>query len=337
MKRLVGVLILLLLEVGVFVPAQSSFAQGGLDLNRCCSDKGWGRATLNGGSTAYDWKCVSGSTFHDMNLNEACQMQYGSGYTAEYRDFNDPNSWYCQAPANGGSGNPQNPEPGPNPVSRPNDPPPPSSTENISTCGNSYNTGVQVGGQARVTPGVANRIRSGAGTGYSRVGTAQPEVVFDVVGGPTCADGYKWWEINYGGTRGWTAEGDDSEAWIERVGNNGEWCSENPRSVANFGWDRSGHLLPNPRLELRFSSSTNFNDGSGTIVQPYYIYYNDDWVGSDVAQFQGWDGSEDAWTVGIDTTWYWWRNSITLGEEEVLNSDSWRVDYYRSDGICRLP
>jgi len=215
MKKLVSVLLLLLLGVGVLIPTQSTFAQIGLDLNRYCSDKGWGIATLNGGNTAYDWRCQSGSTYHEMSISEACQMQYGTGYVAEYRNFNNPNSWYCQALANGGSGNQQNPEPGPNPVTRPNDQPPPSPTVNITTCVNSYFTGVQVGGQARVTPGVANRIRSGAGTGYSQVGSARPGVVFDVIGGPTCADGYKWWRINYNGTVGWTVEGDNSEAWIE--------------------------------------------------------------------------------------------------------------------------
>jgi len=272
MKKLVSVLILLLLGVGIIIPAQSAFAQAGLDLNDYCRDKGWGRATLNGGDTAYDWKCQSGSTYLDMNLNEACQMQYGSGYSANFRDFNDPYSWYCEG--SGGNNNQNNSSSSSSNQSSSNSSSSSSSNQSssnsgsntvtavVTVCSSSYRTGIEVGDQARVTPGVANRIRSGAGTGYSQVGSAQPGVIFNIVGGPTCANGYKWWEINYGGIRGWTVEGDDSEAWIEVVSNSSNRCSVPLRAYNDSS--RGGEILEIPLVPLPSSFTIYFE---GRVVE----------------------------------------------------------------------
>jgi uncharacterized protein YraI len=38
---------------------------------------------------------------------------------------------------------------------------------------------------------------------------------FTVLAGPTCANGMNWWQVNYNGTVGWTAEGDASGYWLE--------------------------------------------------------------------------------------------------------------------------
>lgn len=74
---------------------------------------------------------------------------------------------------------------------------------------------LQVGTQARVTPGMPNKMRSAPGLDAVQVGNIPGEAVFNVVGGPHCADGFTWWQVEYEGTTGWTASGDESEYWVE--------------------------------------------------------------------------------------------------------------------------
>jgi hypothetical protein len=41
---------------------------------------------------------------------------------------------------------------------------------------------------------------------------------FTIVGGPQCgAEGWLWWQVNYNGTIGWTAEGDTTTYWLEPI------------------------------------------------------------------------------------------------------------------------
>lgn len=72
-----------------------------------------------------------------------------------------------------------------------------------------------VGGQGRVTPGVPNKMRNSPGTAGAQIGSIPGEGVFTVVAGPQCADGYLWWQVNYEGTIGWTANGGNGEYWVE--------------------------------------------------------------------------------------------------------------------------
>lgn len=76
---------------------------------------------------------------------------------------------------------------------------------------------VEIGNRARVTPGLSNRIRSEPGLDSEQVGTARPGVIFRILDGPVCKDGYWWWQIRYRGITGWTAEGQEDEPWLERV------------------------------------------------------------------------------------------------------------------------
>lgn len=73
---------------------------------------------------------------------------------------------------------------------------------------------------ARVVPGSANALRSLPGRSGSSVviGEIPGGGVFSVLSGPTCADGYYWWQVNYNGTIGWTAEGQGSTYWLEPQG-----------------------------------------------------------------------------------------------------------------------
>ncbi|MBI1863917.1 CHAP domain-containing protein [Candidatus Woesebacteria bacterium] len=57
---------------------------------------------------------------------------------------------------------------------------------------------------------------------HTNPGVSQPQMDIistgtqgSVVGGPTCADGYRWWQLNIKGKTGWTAEGDSKSYWLE--------------------------------------------------------------------------------------------------------------------------
>jgi hypothetical protein len=72
-----------------------------------------------------------------------------------------------------------------------------------------------VGGQGRVTPGLPNKLRDRPTLSATQIGSIPGEGVFNVIGGPTCADGMMWWQVSYQGATGWTAAGTSEEDWIE--------------------------------------------------------------------------------------------------------------------------
>ncbi len=76
---------------------------------------------------------------------------------------------------------------------------------------------LQVGGAGRVTlvPALPNRVRSGPGYGYPVVGHIPAGGVFTVLSGPTCSQGTAWWQVNYNGLIGWTAESSPVAYFLE--------------------------------------------------------------------------------------------------------------------------
>lgn len=82
-------------------------------------------------------------------------------------------------------------------------------------------TRLTIGGQGRVTPGLPNVMRSAPGTQRSGFnGTVIGQIpgggVFSVLNGPQCAsDSRWWWQVNYNGLIGWTAEGEGYTYWLE--------------------------------------------------------------------------------------------------------------------------
>ena len=75
-----------------------------------------------------------------------------------------------------------------------------------------------VGRAGRVTPGLPNKLRAAPTTASGQVGSIPAEATFTVLDGPTCAEGLYWWQVAYGSTVGWTAEGDAQEYYLEPVG-----------------------------------------------------------------------------------------------------------------------
>lgn len=75
-----------------------------------------------------------------------------------------------------------------------------------------------IGQQARVLSGKgANRIRDMPSTSGAVLYQIEGGTIFDVIGPPECRDGYRWWHISFQGQAGWTAEGDDTEYFLEPV------------------------------------------------------------------------------------------------------------------------
>lgn len=73
---------------------------------------------------------------------------------------------------------------------------------------------------------IPNRMRASAGINGAYLIDIPAGGQFTVIGGPVCADRYVWWQVNYNGTVGWTAEGEiDSNGspdyWLEPLGGAG--------------------------------------------------------------------------------------------------------------------
>lgn len=77
-------------------------------------------------------------------------------------------------------------------------------------------TRLSTGIQARVQPGLPNRVRAEPSTTGAITGEIPGSGIFTVLNGPTCdVEGYVWWEIDYDGFRGWTSEGRGGTYFIE--------------------------------------------------------------------------------------------------------------------------
>ncbi len=87
-------------------------------------------------------------------------------------------------------------------------------------CGNELRSQLMPGMQARVTydPPNANTVRATPGEAGAPIGEIPPGGVFTVLAGPQCAiGGMTWWQVNYNGLVGWTAEGIPGQYWLEPV------------------------------------------------------------------------------------------------------------------------
>jgi hypothetical protein len=88
----------------------------------------------------------------------------------------------------------------------------------VVTCGGPLPSRMINGDYGRVTPGLPNVVRSSPGTaaGSSTViGSIPPYGTFTIIGGPQCATGMIWWQVNYNGLVGWTAEGQNGVYWLD--------------------------------------------------------------------------------------------------------------------------
>lgn len=111
---------------------------------------------------------------------------------------------------------------------------------------------------ARVTPGLPNVIRSQPGRGNGVIlGQIPGGGVFNVLSQSSCAGGMIWWQVNYQGVVGWTAEGEGSTYWLEPYYGGGDYgsCNGYPSS-ALFG-TLQGYVTPGLPNTIRPLPSTN--------------------------------------------------------------------------------
>ena len=92
--------------------------------------------------------------------------------------------------------------------------PSPTATPSIDT------GGLENGMSARVTVGGGLNVRDAASTSGQQVGKLNPDSVVKIVGGPTEADSYLWWQIDNGaGLTGWVSAGPASDPWLKPEAN----------------------------------------------------------------------------------------------------------------------
>jgi hypothetical protein len=122
-----------------------------------------------------------------------------------------------------------------------------------------------VGGSGRVTttPNLPNRIRSypafNAGVqGYIPAGSS-----FSIIGGPYCESGVQWWQVNYNGRVGWTAEGDGAAIyWLEPIAYNPPSACVLPTRLAVGG---QGRVIPGDPNIVRSAPGTQ-SSGAASVV-----------------------------------------------------------------------
>jgi len=78
-------------------PTRSRSKSGlGLDLAKYCIQKyGYGTDVFNNRSDAYSWRCITQRSKIQINMDDACQLQYGRRYKAELKDRYDSYTWSC--------------------------------------------------------------------------------------------------------------------------------------------------------------------------------------------------------------------------------------------------
>ena len=90
---LVGLMVSTFSVFGVALPSQA--ASSGININRACELQ-YGniyRAVLVA-NNVYGWRCSGGGNTYGVNLNLECSRYNGNAY-AGYSNYNDPYSWRC--------------------------------------------------------------------------------------------------------------------------------------------------------------------------------------------------------------------------------------------------
>ncbi|MEZ4672360.1 MAG: SH3 domain-containing protein [Anaerolineae bacterium] len=86
-------------------------------------------------------------------------------------------------------------------------------------CPNTPALDLAVGDVVVVNDGEAQNVRQQATTDATKLAVVPPGEYLTVWGGPSCADGYRWWQVEYDRQVGWTAEGttDGGQYWLSKI------------------------------------------------------------------------------------------------------------------------
>lgn len=82
-------------------------------------------------------------------------------------------------------------------------------------CFNDLRFRLTIGRSATVVPGSANNVRSEPTTASEVIGQIPSGPLFKILDGPVCAQNMAWWQVDYDGLIGWTADGQGDTYWIE--------------------------------------------------------------------------------------------------------------------------
>ncbi|RMF81161.1 MAG: hypothetical protein D6737_05840 [Chloroflexi bacterium] len=86
----------------------------------------------------------------------------------------------------------------------------------VVTCPGFMQSRLVVNRQAQVIPNTSpNNVRSEPTTNSASIGQIPPGQPFTVLAGPQCGEGLAWWQVNFNGLVGWTAEGSGNVYWLE--------------------------------------------------------------------------------------------------------------------------
>jgi len=118
-------------------------------------------------------------------------------------------------------------------------------------CNGSPAARLSVGATGRVTPGLPNTLRAQP-YGGATLAQIPAGATFLVLYGPQCGGNLTWWQVNYNGVIGWTAEGQGATYWLEPVSSAVCPNAPAPRLVAG-GQGRVTPGLPN---NIRAQTST---------------------------------------------------------------------------------
>jgi len=164
-------------------------------------------------------------------------------------------------------------------------------------CPNALQSRLYPGILGRVVPGgTANRLRSQASRQSGEIDLLQGGEEFTVIGGPVCADGFTWFQVNYRGTTGWTVEGNGSNYWLEPVAMRGDVKNVptvppdicfaiadgivNKRNGPGTSYDLVGQMQSSARLEVTGQRTST----SGFL---WWQLIDDTWVREDTVRVAG--------------------------------------------------
>ena len=114
-----------------------------------------------------------------------------------------------------------------------------------------------VGGQGRVSPGSPNRIRDTPSTSGTQVGQIPGEAVFDVLEGPTCAEGFLWWRVEFNDIEGWTVEGNADGYFVEPFDAEPVSCDVDDVPAPRLIIGQQGNVTSSTPSRIRVAPSVN--------------------------------------------------------------------------------
>jgi hypothetical protein len=178
---------------------------------------------------------------------------------------------------------------------------------------------LKVGGKGRVLPGTSNRLRQSPSDGTVHT-TIPAGATFDVLEGPICtSNAIAWWKVNYGGIVGWTAEGQESNYWLE------PYTDTPPIPPVNDAFTvEAVTATGNPATSKACPTTFNFF-GHITVNRAGMVTYR--WVRSDGATGDVQSlAFKDAGSKTVTTQWillstgtYWWRLHVLTPASRLSN------------------